>query len=183
METDEAIRKRTSVRSFTNRKVEDALISELLELAAQAPSAGNTQEWVFIVVKDPEKARKVAGTPVGPYSQIALSTASCIIVVCADTKAIEKRFGERGIKVYAFQDTAAAIENLMLAATSRGLSTCWVGAFNEFKVQDILDLPGNIFPVAMVALGYAAEKNPKPARKPLRDFAFRDAYGAPFANK
>jgi len=177
METDEAIRQRISVRSYGNANVSDSVIREIIELAMQAPSAGNTQEWVFIVVKDTKARQAIADACFG---RAFITTAPTVMVVCADMEAIEKSYGERGVSLYAAQDVAAAVENMMLAATSRGLATCWIGAFNEQAVKDIVAAPSNVRPMAIVTLGYAKDRPAKPARKPLSDAAFSEAYGKPF---
>jgi len=177
MNTDEAIRQRASVRSYGSAKVDDAVVRELIELATQAPSAGNTQEWVFVVVKDPNTRQAIGDACFG---RTFIASAPVIVVVCADMDKIEAAYGERGVSLYAAQDTAAAVENLMLAATDRGLATCWVGAFNEQAVKNAVNLPGNVRPMAMITLGYAKEKPRKPARRPVSEVAFSEMYGKPF---
>jgi len=174
--TDDAIRQRASVRSYGSAKVDDAVVRELLELAIQAPSAGNTQEWVFIVVKSARAKQQLAEASFG---RSALE-APVIVVVGADMEMIERAYGERGVGLYAAQDIAAAVENFMLAATERGLATCWIGAFNEQAVKNAVNLPGNIRPMAMITLGYAKEKPRKPARKPVSEVAFSELFGKPF---
>jgi len=61
--------------------------------------------------------------------------APVVIVVCADTRPCQARYGDRGSALYAIQDTAAAVENVLLAAVDRGLSSCWIGAFDEAAVS------------------------------------------------
>jgi len=178
MEVSEAIRNRKSVRRFSDAKVSDAAIKELLELAAQAPSAGNTQEWRFVVVREREtKQRLSEAYMIGRKYQLE---APVIIVVCADMEAIGDAYGERGKSLYAFQDTAAAVENMLLAAAGMGLATCWLGAFNEQAVRNALAIPERIRPVAMITLGYAGENIAKNMRKPLAEAAFSEIYGNPF---
>jgi nitroreductase len=177
METDEAIRLRASARSYGFAKVDDSVVKELLELAMQAPSAGNTEEWVFIVIKGTGTKQALAEASFG---RKFISDAPAIIVFCADMGQIEKRFGERGTSLYAGQDVAAAVQTLMVAATARNLSTCWIGDFNEQLVKNILAIPQGIRPLSMVTLGYAKDRPKKPQRKQLSDVAFSEAYGKPF---
>lgn len=106
--------------------------------------------------------------------------APVIVVVCADMEMIERAYGERGVSLYAAQDIAAAVENFMLAATERGLATCWIGAFNEQAVKNAVVLPSHIRPMAMITLGYAKGKPRKPGRKPVSEIAFSELYGKPF---
>ncbi len=90
------------------------------------------------------------------------------IVVGYDSEEMYRFYRERGIELYAIQDSAAATQNMLLRAYSLGLATCWVGAFDEREVAKILDLPKKIRPVAIVCVGYPAEKEETP-RKPLKD--------------
>jgi nitroreductase len=177
MDADEAMVSRASVRSYKDSKVDDGLIREMLSMATQAPSSGNTQEWVFVVVKKKENRAKLAEAYV--IDRKFQFDAPAIIVVCADIDAIEAKYGERGVLLYAAQDTAAAIENLMLAATERGLATCWIGAFNEQVVRNAIAAPQRIRPMAMITLGYAKAPCQKPARKPLAEVAYSETYGNP----
>jgi nitroreductase len=175
MDVDEAMRQRASIRSYSGEKPSDSDIRALLEMAVQAPSAGNTQEWRFVVVKKKENlARLAEAYAINRKWQFDVPAA---IVVLADMEAIEKRFGERGVALYAAQDTAAAIENIMLAATGRGLATCWIGAFNEQAVKNAIAAPEKLRPMAIVTVGYAKERPAKPARRPLSEIAFSETYG------
>jgi nitroreductase len=178
METINAIRQRASCRSYGSAKVNDAVIRDILELATQAPSAGNMQEWRFVVVKSPEVKKRLAEAYV--INRKWQFDAPAIIVVLADMDIIEDAYGERGVGLYAAQDTAAAIENLLLAATDSGLATCWIGAFNEQAVKNAVAAPERMRPVAMITLGYAKDRPAKPARKPLPEVAFSETYGNPF---
>jgi len=60
--------------------------------------------------------------------------APLVVVACAD-RSIVSRYGDRGLRLYCIQDTAASVQNLLLAAQDLGLGTCWVGAFDEQKVR------------------------------------------------
>ncbi|MFH1445486.1 MAG: nitroreductase family protein [Nanoarchaeota archaeon] len=155
MQTIECIRGRRSVRRYKEEKISKGDIIEILDAAAQAPSSGNVQDWEFIVVQKPETKLQLQETAM--FGQKFISTASAIIVVCSNLDRMIIRYGERGKSLYSIQNTAAAAQNLMLAAWDKGFGTCWVGAFNEQKVKDILILPTNVRPVAMITLGYPGE--------------------------
>ncbi len=177
MEMDEAIRLRVSCRSYGSAKVDDGVVRELIELAMQAPSAGNTEEWIFVVVKD-QKSRQAIGDAC--FGRTFIASAPVVVVVCADMDKIEQAYGERGVSLYAAQDVATAVENFMLAATGRGLATCWIGAFNEQAVRNAINAPSHVRPMAMITLGYAKDKPKKPGRMPVSDVAFAELYGKPF---
>lgn len=161
-----AIKRRFSCRSFLPKQVERKKLALILKAATLAPSAGNTQDWRFCIVKDRELKERLAEASKG---QNFVKDAPLVLVVCSDIEEIAAYYGERGRNLYAYQDTAAAIQNLLLAATALNLAGCWVGAFDEDKVAQILGLLPSLKPVALIVLGYPLEK-PKPKfRKPLEE--------------
>jgi len=115
-------------------------------------------------VKNSEVKRRLAEAAL---NQKFVEEAPIVIVVCADESRSFKGYGLRGKSLYCIQDTAAAIQNIHLAACSLGLATCWVGAFKEEDVRKILDIPDRVRPVALVPVGYPAEKPSPPLRRPL----------------
>ncbi len=146
----DAIRERRSIRKYQKKDVPDATVRRILEAAINAPSAGNMQPWFFYVVKD-EKTRVELSRAA---HQAFVAEAPVVIVVCTDVLRSASRYGERGIHLYCLQDTAAAVQNMLLAATAFGLATCWVGAFNEEAVAGILKVNRTERrPVAMVPVG------------------------------
>ena len=161
----EAIRQRQSIRFFDPiHDVPHDIVVKLIELATQAPSAGNIQPWRFYVVRDPRIKMQLAKAA---YGQTFLSEAPVVIVVCTDTEASAKRYGRRGSHLYAIQDAAVATQTLMLAAEAEGLSTCWIGAFDEGAAAAVLNLERGERPTAIVPIGQARTRRAKPGRKPL----------------
>ncbi len=165
MEVREAIEKRKSVRKFTSKSVDIELIEELLYYANKAPSAGNLQARDFIIVTDEEQKEKLA---IASYNQNFIKEAPIVVVFCANLNRISP-YGERGRKFYCLQDVAASIQNFLLVAVDAGLSTCWVGAFDDNEVCKILDLPPHIKPVAIVPVGYAGEEPYKTDRINIKE--------------
>jgi nitroreductase len=92
-----------------------------------------------------------------------------VFVICAEPELSAKRYGERGRELYVYQDTAAAIQNLLLNATALDYGTCWVGAFDPAKVSEVLKLPANRIPVAIIPVGKAAETPAPTPRHPVKD--------------
>lgn len=166
MELSDVIRKRRSVRKFDPAgEVRDDQIKMIIEAGILAPSSGNTQCWRFIVVRDTDLKNKLA-KDVG--HQPFISEAPVVIVVCADLERSAK-YGERGVNTYSLQDTAAAIENMLLTITDLGLASCWIGAFDEDAAAKFLGLSKHIRPVAMLPVGRAADTPKMPRRKPIDD--------------
>jgi nitroreductase len=98
-----------------------------------------------------------------------LTQAPVVIVVCAVPARSGRRYRERGEKLYCLQDTAAAVQNILLAAAGSGIGTCWVGAFDEEGVRRVLGLGHDLRPVAMIPLGYPDEVPSVPGRRSLEE--------------
>lgn len=158
------IKGRRSIRNFTRQKLDEQQINLLLEAARWAPSAGNVQPWHFYVVQD--DSLKSALSEAALFQEF-IAQAPVVIVVAANLKESRASYGGRGEQLYCIQDTAAAIQNILLMAHSLGLGSCWVGAFNESAVAKTLKLDSHLRPVAIIPLGYPAEHPVPPVRKPI----------------
>ncbi len=174
MEVGEAIEGRRSIRRFQTRRVHKDLIGKILDSARWAPSSGNIQNWQFIVVEDKGKRLQLSEAAAG---QSFVAIAPVDIVVCVDNSNMDIFYGKRGVEMYSFQNSAAAIQNMLLTAHSLGLGSCWVGAFEEEAVKRILKIPDEIIPVAIIAIGYPAEKPPAPTRRELKSMVFLEEWG------
>lgn len=164
MEFSDVIAKRRSVRHFNNKlDVPEEDVRYLLECAIAAPTAGNIQPWRFTVVRTPEAREQLAAA----LRQRWATAAPVVIVISMDPRPCVARYADRGERLYCIQDTAAAVENMLLAAVDRGLAACWIGAFDPDAVRDALNLASPIEPVAIVPVGYSAESAGRPARRPL----------------
>ena len=164
----ELARARKSTRKFLSNEIPNHILVKLIEAAQQAPSGGNCQPWYFYVVKNRSVIRQIHENA---YPAEWILTAPAVIVVCADIPRSERRYGERGRDLYCIQDTAAAIQSILLAATDFGIGTCWCGAFDESAISEMFSLPAEMRPVALIPLGYPAVDNPKPKRRPIEEIA------------
>jgi hypothetical protein len=153
MDVVKAIEERHSVRGFTGEDVPMDIIKETLRLGNLAPSAGNLQARDFIVVRDKEMRKKLSKAAFG---QKFVEEAPVVMVICCNMNRI-KNYGERGESLYTIQDTAAAVENMMLFLVSKGYGTCWVGAFDEKEVGRLMELPDCAKAVAMIPVGKPKE--------------------------
>lgn len=158
----DAMREAHSVRQFTTDQVPEPTLTRLLEAACWAPSAGNLQPWYFYVV---ENAALKRGLAAACYGQRQVVEAPAVVVVMADPARSNERYGERGAQLYCLQDTAAATQNMILAAAGLGLSTCWVGGFDERQVQELVEAPPRLRAVAIVCLGYSNEADEEPKER------------------
>lgn len=161
----DVIKTRRSIRKFdSSRPVTDEQLNKILEAGIWAPSAGNTQCWRFFIVRNQKIKEELA---VRAGHQPFINDAPVVIVVCADLNYIERSYGSRGRETFALQDTATAIENMLLAITDLGLASCWIGAFDESRATAILKLEDGIRPLAMLPIGYSNEKPNPPKRRPI----------------
>jgi len=151
MDALETILTRRSIRKYKKQPISPEQVQKLLQVACQAPSAGNQQPWQFVLLDD-RKILNVIHT-FHPSAKM-LTDADRAILVCGDLN-LEK------FKGYWMIDCAAATENILLAAHSLGLGACWLGLYpREARVagmKKLLHLPSNIIPFALVALGHPAE--------------------------
>lgn len=159
MDVLDIIKTRRSVRDFTDQKIPESAINALVDALRFAPSAGNLQSRKFYFVFNEDIRNKLAQAGLKHDFVSFIAGAPLVVVACADHN-IASRYGERGLHLYCIQDTAASVQNLLLAAHDLGLGTCWVGAFKEDTVRDILSLPEKLRPVVMIPVGY-------PARTPM----------------
>lgn len=161
----ELIKSRRCVRSFnSSKKISREQIEKILEAGQWAPSAGNAQDWQFLVVQNEKTKKRLADAALG---QDFIAEASVVIVVVTDLKRIEEFYGSRGRGLYSLQDTAAATQNMFLTAHSMGLGACWVGAFNEKEVSQVLNLEENLRPVVLLPIGYPKGDIPTVGRRSL----------------
>ena len=188
-DTLQTIRRRHSSRSFTKQEVSDDQIQVLLKAANEAPSAHNQQSWRFVVLRHRKKqelanlvssrsegfprpasallrmaARSVAGAPV----VIAIANTGDLIRHGTELLRVEKDLAQDFFRTMEIQSSAAAVENLLLAATSIGLSTVWLGILYLIK-DDLLRFlgePDGEF-MAVVPVGYAAKPGAGPQKQPL----------------
>ncbi len=173
MNVFKAIKTRRSIRAFTQEEISDDEIEKILDAARWAPSAGNIQPWIFVVVRNPETKRRLSEAAL---NQFFINEAPVVIVVCADQERSGMGYGSRGINLYCIQDTAAATQNILLAAHALGLGACWVGAFNEEEVRHILRVPRGVRPVAIVPIGHPAEKPGIVFKRPLSEVVRRETF-------
>lgn len=166
MEFSEVIERRRSVRHFNPREqVADHQVRTILRAGVAAPSAGNIQPWRFTVVRSAEVREKVSESLGARW----VATAPVMIVVSADPRQCYARYGERGDSLYAIQDTAAAAENMLLAAVDLGLASCWIGAFDGDTIKEVCAISKAFVPMAILLVGVSAESAGRPARRPLEE--------------
>jgi len=168
----EAIKGRRSVRSFVNKPVERALLERLIEAAVWAPTGGNAQTWIFIVVNEKSRIEKIRAISPG-----LLGEPTALIVVCQDKDLAYKKGGELGRDTLSVMDAAIASQNIALQASAEGLGSCLVLSFHKKGIQGLINLPEHIVPELLITLGYPAE-SPTPPKRKSEEVTFFNEYQA-----
>ncbi len=156
MEFFKVVKERRSIREFKDKPVPADKLRKILAAAKAAPSAGNLQSYDVVVVKKPKTIASLASAM--GYHQDSLAKAPLMLVFFANQQRSAKDFGRRGVELYCIQDATIACAYAQLAARAVGLASVWVGAFEPGLVRGTLKAPGNAIPVAILPVGYAAEK-------------------------
>jgi len=167
----EAIKTRRSVRKYKPEPIPDGDLREILTAAQLAPSAGNKQPWRFVVVRDPETRKKLGEIARG---QTWISDAGVIVAALAmDKKSPEvyERWAER--------DVMTAVEHMVLASWSLGYGTCWIGAFYEDRVKELLGIPEEMTVINLLPIGVPDQRPEPRGRKPLDEIFHEEKFGQP----
>jgi len=144
---------RRSIRRYENKDIPEEVLQQILEAGRQAPSAVNRQPFRFVVVKDHEVMKNLCNNLITRFVKYA----PVAIVGCADVKSLLT--GK-----WAVVDATIAMQNMVIAAWTLGVGSCWIGACNEEKVKKMLKIPDKWKVVALITFGYPAEQ-PKPRKK------------------
>jgi nitroreductase len=161
----ETIELRQSIRAFQSMEIEPAKLEAVLAAVNRAPSAGNCQAYQVYLIRDQALKRALAEAAL---QQEFVAQAPVVLVFCA-APARAARYGKRGEQLYCLQDAAVATAYAQLAATAQELGTCWVGAFDERKVSQALQLPADQRPVSLLPIGYPAETPLRSKRRPVAE--------------
>ncbi len=168
MNVSEAIKNRYSCRSYKAEPVPEEKLRKILEAARLAPSAHNTQERKFIVVKDAKKRKEVAEA----VGQSFIAEAPLIITAVGLNP---EDVLPSGIPNYV-ANLAIAVDHMTLQATEEGLGTCWIGAFSQEEVKKVLEIPEEYKIVVLMPLGFPAEKGRSKIRKSLEEIISYDKF-------
>ena len=172
MEVDKAIKERHIVKNFkTIKKPDYRDVIEAIDAANRAPLAGNAACLRYIVVQDKDKIRKLAEASTQDFFQ----NVDFVVVVCSDKSFLKKSYFERG-EMYAHQQAGAAIENFLLRITDLGLASCWVGAFSDETIKNLLNIPEEINIEVLLPVGYEMGKEKQKPKPQLDTVLFFDEW-------
>ena len=169
MELKEVIRKRQSTRSYLDKPVPDEKLNNILEAARLAPSASNRQPWKFIVVKKHERVQELAEAANG---QKFVGEAPVIIAAVATNAEHVMPCGVPSHPV----DLAIAVDHMTLAAVDEGLGTCWIGAFSQQRVKEILGIPPEHRVVVLLLIGFPEKEKAVKVRKSFEEIVCYESF-------
>ncbi len=164
------IKRRRSVRKFDGEKIPEEHMEQMLEAGRWAPSGANAQPWRFIVVTRKETLAAIAESCFYKiFKSRHVGEAGAVVVICADPDA--------GSQTYHL-DAAIAGANMTLMATSLGIGSCWIGAFEEQTLKNMLHIPDKLKIIALITFGYEVGRASVPPRLPLSSIVHYETYDA-----
>ncbi len=169
MDVSKAIEDRRSIRIYKTADVEEDKVYKILESARIAPSAANRQKWKFVVVRDQKARENLVDACNG---QKFVADAPVLIAACSTESDTIMPCGQYAYTV----DLSIALSFMILQATELGLGTCWLGAFNEKMVKNILGIPDNIRLVGIITVGYSDEKPAARPRKNIEEIVAKEIW-------
>ncbi len=175
MDFDTVVKRRRMCREYQDKDVPQEKVDKILDMASRYPSAGHTEPQEFIVVRDQQVKEDLAQAAL---DQMFVAQAPLVIVVISDTRRSARRYGERGIHFYSIIDGAFVAKLILLAVVDEGLGACFVAAFYDREVQEVLGLPPHIRPIGVIPIGYCAEGPRKLRRRSRTQIVHRDRYGS-----
>jgi nitroreductase len=176
LDFDEVVKRRKMIREYDldRQQIPDKILTKLIKNAYKAPSAGHTQVQEFIIVKDASTKKKLRKAAV---NQEYVQNAPLLIVVCSNISRSVGRYGIRGREFYSIIDGAFASMIILLSAVNEGIGACFVGAFEDNKVSEILELPKDVRPIGIICIGYPAERPEKLERIDVKALVHYEKYG------
>ena len=164
------ISSRHSVRAFKNILIPEETIKKIIDVSIKGPSAGNLQSYqIFIVSKKIEKEKLSEAA----HGQKYIQEAPIVMIFCADPIQCSTEYGSRGEKLFSIQDATIACVYAQIAAHDLGISSVWIGSFDEEKVYEILKLKNDLKPVAILPIGFANEVPQITSRKSIDQIIHR----------
>lgn len=164
-DTISTILDRRSIRRYKSDTIPDEDLAQIMEAGRQAPSGGNRQPRHFIVVRDSEVKQSVCQAA---NNQMWMASADVIIVALGLPDISQRWF---------MVDPAISLQNIVLAATSLGYGGCWIGAFDETKIKEILGIPEGPKVVALMPIGVPDQTPEAKPRKPVAELFSLNVFG------
>ncbi len=156
---------RRSIRKFKNKSISEEVLNSILEAGRRSPSATNKQPWHFVIARD-QKAKEAFSF--GGFNKFTCDASFVVLGLYKQSEAI--------IEKLSLMDVTIALQNMVIAAWVQGVGSCWMGAFDERKLKDTLNLPADSRIVGAVAFGIPDENPSQPTKKPINEIVHFDKW-------
>ncbi len=163
MDVQEAIQKRLSIRRYADASIPAKHLDILFKALRLAASGNNYQNWEFVFVKDPEVKQRLV-----PACSNQRFVRDCAYFIAGVADPTQK---------WHMVDITIALTNFTLQAADMGYGTCWIGAFDEIKVKEILGVPAEKKVVICMTFGTPEGRHVAKGRKSFEKIIYRDHYG------
>ena len=163
MDIKDVIEGSVNVKKYWLDKIPLELVEDIIDSGRYAVCADGEINWKVVIIVDDKLKDKISNCCM---RQGWISKAPVILVLCSDIKHMEKYYGKKA-EHYGRHNTLAAAENMRIAATSLGVSTCWVNFFEEKSLRRVLKIPDSVTPEVVLTLGYSDLKTRMPNRTSL----------------
>jgi len=163
-ETLETLWKRRSIRKYKPEPIPEADLHLILEAARRAPTGSNKQNWKMVVVTGPEMRTKTAEACSGQMWMADAAAILCLVTLPGEGKT----------------NGAIVLDHAILAATSLGYGTCWIGAYDEAKVKAVLGIPDDHGILCLTPVGVPADQPAARPRKARNVLFAQNSFGNPF---
>lgn len=173
MDVKSAIENRRSIRKFKDLEIDPDVLLELIDSARHSPSSGNLQPWKFILVKDQKKKNDIADAC---FQQMWMASAPVLLCITSMDDDVNRMYGVKG-KQYCIQNCAIAAQTIMLRAEELELGTCFVSAFEEGMMRRILELPEEVSPQIVIAVGHGNDVPNEKLMKSLESMTYFEGHG------
>ncbi len=157
METIDVLKKRRSVREYLDKPISKEVLEDIVDCGRLAPTGNNSQPWHFLVITKKEELKFISQK--ATHGEFIKDAVACILVFC-------EKYNKHHL-----EDGAAATENMIIAAASYGIGTCWVAGYNRTYEKDLKNhfkVPKSLRMISIISMGYPAE-NPQKQKKALSD--------------
>lgn len=172
--------KRRSIRKYKAKDIPWNDVANIVQATRFTPCAGNLFNLRFIVVQDEAQRRLIAEASM---QQHWMMQAPVHIVVVSEPRKMERHYGLKGKNIYTKQQAGAAAQTMLLVATSLGIGSCWVDAFDQDRLRTICSIPPHIDVQMIITLGYPDEEPEMPPKRSVEDVCnlagFHGRIGAP----
>ena len=169
MDFFDVVENRHSIRAFKDQEVGEEKLQKILAAVNSAPSAHNLQSYEIVLIRDKDQKNALSAAS---RNQSFVAEAPVVLVFCANPNR-NTRDPSRGSSLYCIQDATIAAAYAQLAATALGLSSVWIGAFDDEAVSSVINA-SDTKPVAIIPIGYPAEEPRKTERRSIDELVHEE---------